>query len=114
MNTTDKANEFKANTMKGTEFDMGLANLTGYYDIDGTVWFNYEGTTEYIFDSIDTFCDYWFHGLEVTCEVSEWVADLDIDTGEVVFHEGEDPLQPILDDDAEAVMSEFKTMTVSK
>jgi hypothetical protein len=63
------AQDFLSKTPRGTEFEF-QANRTGSHNNDGTVFYNYEGRTRYLFKSIEDFVDYFFFDKDVEHEES--------------------------------------------
>lgn len=94
---------FIENTPKGTDFAF-RANRTGSHGADGTVEYNYEGTTLYRYDSIESFARHQLDGdTSIEFEESHLVGERD-DNGQIVFFDiaySEDELD--LEDDGDMI-----------
>lgn len=89
---------------KAIEF---AANKTGEWLEDGTVEFNYEGLTNYIFDNIDDFMSFFLNGEKnVPYQYQEYIGSRE--TGKVILFEHVAPNTPYEDDDGDAVYSAWQ------
>jgi hypothetical protein len=81
---------------------------TGMWLEDGTVEFNNQGLTNYIFDHIDDFMSFFLNGdRNVPYEYQEYIGSRE--TGEVVLFDHIEPSTPYEDDDGDAVYSTWES-----
>jgi hypothetical protein len=96
--TTDTLiEEFTKSTPRGAGFAF-WGNLTGNHNIDGSVSYNEEGCTDYLFDTFEDFITFYFHRKEVIALLSHYVGSRD-DAGEITWSNEPYSLELIEDED---------------
>ncbi len=101
--------EFIKNHPRRTDFAFRASRTGSHYE-DGTVFYNYEGSTLYLFKNIEDFANYFFLDMDVEHEEADHVGTRKEDgsiewLGEAYPDEALD-----LDDDGDSVYTKFKAV----